>query len=350
MYIGKLEDTFLPDSDFDHTARLASEALAHALRHRSPPLPHAYEIWFAYVAGKDPTLRARIDRELQTTRVIDFDKIEEIYREHFLSERGSSGISRIGEELQAGLGEAISALRNGLGESEEFLGSLRQAEHRIAQVAHRRDAGCAIDELIGLAQAHAQQTALLKAELDSVRAQALELQGALQRMHDTAYIDHLTQIPNRRHMDEVLDHEIAFARASGQPLCLALGDLDLFKVLNDTHGHAVGDVVLKHVAGLIRRNIKGQDTPARFGGEEFAIILPRTSLENALTLMNDIRLQLAELGFKLKRARKEIAPITISFGVTALQPTDTARSLIERVDALLYRAKDGGRNRVEADL
>lgn len=348
--MGKPEDPRLPDGDFDHTARLGSEALAHALRHRSPPLPHAYAVWFAYVAGEDLALRARMDRELRKTRVVDLDKIEEIYREHFLGERVSSGISAIGEELEAGLGDAIAALRKGLGESEEFLGSLHQAEGRIVQVAHRRDARAAVQQLIELARAHAEQTALLKAEFDSVRAQVLELQGALQRMHDTAYLDHLTQIPNRRHLDEVLDYEIAFARASGQPLCLALGDLDHFKALNDTHGHGVGDAVLKHVAGLIRRNIKGQDTPARFGGEEFAVILPRTALADARALMDGIRAQLAEIGFMVKGALETLAPITISFGVTELQPTDTARSLIERADALLYRAKEAGRNRVEADI
>lgn len=339
-----------PECAFDEAVRLAAQALKYARRYRSPPLPRAYEIWFTYVAGKDRALRERIDRELVETQVVDLGKIEQIYQEHFLGRRLASGMTVISDELDAGLSDAIGVLRDGLGASQRFLGSLRQAQRRISGLSRKQEARRAVAELLELASAHATQTESLNGELAKVRGQMLELQAELKRLRDTAYLDHLTQISNRRHMEEVLEREIAQARAAGQPLSFALADLDRFKSLNDSFGHSVGDAVLTHFAGLLKRNLKGQDTPARFGGEEFAVILPRTSLFNAAHLADGIRRQLGETRFVLSRDRTPIGPVTVSFGVTQLLPGDNMATLIRRADALLYRAKKLGRNRIESDL
>lgn len=350
-----MPDTAVPtvqESAFDEATQLAYQALEHARRHRSPPLPQAYEVWFAYVRGEDRELCARIDRELSRTAVVDLEKIDEIYQEHFRDSRLSTGIAEIGDGLDTGLMEAIEALRDGLGSSQRFLGSLKDARDRISQssgLPPRPEATGSVTELIELAQAHAARTESLTGELARVRKQVKELQGELQLLRDTAYLDHLTQIANRRHMEEVMEREIDHARAANESLCFALGDLDHFKALNDTHGHAVGDAALKHVAALIKRNIKGQDTPARFGGEEFAIIFPNTSLINATTVMDNIRQQLCGSNLVLSRGARPIGRISASFGVTRLLPDDTAETLIQRTDGLLYRAKQLGRNRVVMD-
>jgi len=339
-----------PDSEFELAAQLAAKTLEHAHRYRSPLLPHAYEVWFTYVVGTDEKLRERIDRELVEARVVDLDKIEEIYEEHFRGKALSSGMSAIGHELESGLTDAITILRDGLGESRRFLGSLRKAQDRIASLTGRKNTGRAVGELVALAHAHAAHTEALDSELAKVRAQVVELQTELQGMRDTAYLDHLTQIPNRRRMDEVLEAEIALARDSGQSLSFALLDIDHFKRLNDTFGHDVGDAVLKHVAGLLRRNTKGQDTPARYGGEEFAIILPRTSLPDAKLVLEKIRRRLSEINFIRSGNRLPVGQVSVSIGLSELLPGDSAETLIHRADALLYRAKRHGRNRLEAGL
>ena len=172
----------------------------------------------------------------------------------------------------------------------------------------------------------------------------------LRRLRDSAYLDHLTQIANRRHMDEVLEREIRDARRSAQPLCFALGDLDHFKGLNDSWGHQIGDAILKHFAALLQRNVKGQDTPARYGGEEFAVIFPNTALYGAAHVVDRIRQILAETDFIRSSDRNEVRPVTVSFGVTQLRPGDTRESLMRRADLLLYAAKKKGRNRVETDM
>jgi len=340
----------LSDSDFDEAARLAVKAMDHAHRHRSPLRPRAYEVWYTYVAGEDPALRARVDSELIKTDVVDLDIIEQIYEDHFLHKRLSKGMTRIGDELDAGLRDTISVVSDSLGSTQRFLASLKQAQNAISKVSRNHDAKRVVMELLDLGQTHAAQTEVVNAELTKARTQVLEVQRELHRLRDSAYLDHLTQIPNRRHMDEVLEREITLASASGQPLSFALGDLDHFKAVNDTYGHAVGDAVLKHFAALIKNNIKGQDTPARYGGEEFAIILPKTSVFGAGHVTDKIRELLHDADFILSRDRSSIGRISVSFGVTQLRPGDSMAELIRRADGLLYRAKALGRNRVETDM
>ena len=205
-------------------------------------------------------------------------------------------------------------------------------------------------QIAAASKEHAEQTEAVGGELLRARAQVEELKRELDQLRSNAYLDHLTQIANRRHMDEVLEREIAEARRSAAPLCFALGDLDHFKKLNDSWGHQIGDALLKHFAALLQKNVKGQDTPARYGGEEFAIIFPRTALFGAAHVVDRIRQILYETDFIRSSDRREVRPVSVSFGVTQLRPADTQETLVRRADILLYAAKKKGRNRVETDM
>jgi len=307
-------------------------------------------VWYTYVAGNDPALRALVDSELIKADEVGDDAIEQIYEEHFLQKRLSRGMTKIGDGLDAGLRDTLATVREGLGSNQRYLGSLRQAQSKIANVSRNHDAKRMVMELLDLGQAHAVKSEAISAELMKAKTQVMDLQSELHRLRDSAYLDHLTQISNRRHMDEVLEREIALAVANSEPLSFALGDLDHFKGLNDNFGHTVGDAVLKQFAGLIRNNIKGQDTPARFGGEEFAIIFPKTSVFGAGHAAENIRKLLYETEFILSRDRSSIGKVSVSFGVTQLQPGDNMAELVRRADGLLYKAKKLGRNRVKTDM
>jgi diguanylate cyclase (GGDEF)-like protein len=163
-----------------------------------------------------------------------------------------------------------------------------------------------------------------------------ELQAANRRLAHLAAVDPLTGVGNRRLFDQALGVEIARARRYAEPLSLVLADLDHFKRVNDTRGHAAGDEVLREVGRALRECARGADVVARYGGEEFAIILPHTTLEQALRFA--------------ERARRAIgalpAGVTASFGAAQLGPQDDAARLAAAADAALYRAKAEGRDRV----
>ncbi len=140
------------------------------------------------------------------------------------------------------------------------------------------------------------------------------------------------------------------AAAGGEPLCLLMADIDFFKRFNDTHGHPIGDQVLKLVARTLTETLKGRDTPARFGGEEFAVILPQTVLESAVIVAEQIRVRVASRVIKRRDTQQQLGSITLSIGVTQYRPGDTIADLVQRADEALYAAKGAGRNRVHVQV
>ena len=160
------------------------------------------------------------------------------------------------------------------------------------------------------------------------------------RLHDAARTDPLTQLQNRRGFRESLDLEIERARRSGAEMALLVGDLDHFKLVNDSLGHAVGDAALRRVADILRDGHRGIDACARVGGEEFALVLPNTDEPAALHAAERLRAAIAHA------FEDAPMPLTISFGIATF-PTraDTAGALLRASDEALYAAKHSGRNR-----
>lgn len=155
--------------------------------------------------------------------------------------------------------------------------------------------------------------------------------------------DVLTGVGNRRRLEQALPLEIGRARRDGTPLSALMTDIDHFKRVNDTYGHGAGDKVLAGVGQLLKSNTRPTDIVARFGGEEFVVLMPHASLTQAMTRAEQLRVALsAETIAPLP------APITASFGVAELTAEEAGESLLRRVDAALYQAKAGGRNQVVA--
>ena len=161
-----------------------------------------------------------------------------------------------------------------------------------------------------------------------------------------AFEDELTRLPNRRAVLDALDRQLAMARRGRQPLSVLMLDIDHFKRVNDTHGHLVGDEVLREVARRVAARLRGQDVAGRFGGEEFLVILPSTLAEGARQVAESLRLGIAQAPVRTSGGD---VPVTISIGVFGGELVPGARpdDLIQGADAMLYQAKNSGRNRVE---
>ena len=169
-------------------------------------------------------------------------------------------------------------------------------------------------------------------------------------LHETverqAVTDELTGLSNRRRFEEKLEDEVERFRRFGQPVGLVLLDIDDFKRVNDTHGHQQGDVVLREVARVLRETSREVDEPARYGGEELAVVLPGTDLEGAVNLAERVRRGIEELA--VHAATNGALKVTASLGVATLPGAGyDARSLVEAADDALYRAKRMGKNRTE---
>jgi diguanylate cyclase (GGDEF)-like protein len=181
-------------------------------------------------------------------------------------------------------------------------------------------------------------------EIDLIRVYGLDIsqrKRAEQEIYLLATTDSLTGIANRREFFGILENEMGRARRYGAPLSLVMYDLDHFKRVNDTYGHDAGDAVLQIVTGLVKQNIRAVDVAARWGGEEFMVMMPQSALDVARSAAERLRLAIASHSFD------QVGEVTASFGVTAFVPEDDSNSLLKRVDDALYRAKELGRNRVE---
>ncbi|WLD66946.1 MULTISPECIES: diguanylate cyclase [Pseudomonas] len=213
-----------------------------------------------------------------------------------------------------------------------------------------------LEGLLGTMDEHQQQrdqreqelSARLKGLAERVANMEQEAQGYrehLEVQRQKALIDPLTGLPNRAAWSERLDHEVNIWHQRGNSLSLAMLDLDHFKRINDGYGHLAGDKVLKIIANVLRKRLRPGDFIARFGGEEFVLLMPDSSLADALAVGGMLRAAIEACPFHFKG---EPVTITVSMGVAQFQPGERSELALKRADEALYRAKAAGRNQVQA--
>jgi diguanylate cyclase len=184
--------------------------------------------------------------------------------------------------------------------------------------------------------------------LQEATSELEQLRRELDHAKVQATLDALTGIANRRAFDEALAQALQDRDAGSPGPSVLMIDLDHFKQINDRYGHVFGDTVLKSVAQAIRSCVKGRDLVARWGGEEFVVLLPSTPLAGALTLAEQIRATIAAARIRRSNTAESVGSITVSVGVAVWHDGEAAERVVERADLALYRSKSGGRNQVMA--
>ncbi|MGE8001749.1 sensor domain-containing diguanylate cyclase [Lysinibacillus sp. NPDC093190] len=198
------------------------------------------------------------------------------------------------------------------------------------------------DKINIIKKEHQEMQKMLNETLEhKVKERTQELERAKLELETLANTDRLTQIPNRVRLDYVLEEAFEHAQHQEVPFSIILLDIDYFKEVNDEFGHQVGDLVLMNVAEILQNTIREQDTIGRWGGEEFLVICPQTTLNDAVKLSEKLRQQLENHQFPVVQRK------TSSFGVTSYVDGDTRNTLLSRCDKALYQAKERGRNCVE---
>ena len=188
-------------------------------------------------------------------------------------------------------------------------------------------------------------TTRVQSTREHLRRQKAELAQALEQIRQLATHDDLTGLLNRRAMLDRMQLEQHRSLRSGSPLLIAQLDIDHFKAVNDTHGHAAGDLVLQSFADTVRRNVRDTDVLARWGGEEFVLLLCDTPAADAVALMERLRQAVQAMQVPVAQGGQPIT-VTVSIGLARHTPADPLAGTLERADRALYAAKAGGRNRV----
>jgi len=186
-----------------------------------------------------------------------------------------------------------------------------------------------------------------RGHVESAQEKILKLQEELSQLSEKVSIDQLTGVLNRRGLDEAMVREISRAQRGGFQLSVALLDIDNFKHFNDTYGHHVGDTALQHLAKVIQETVRPTDIAARFGGEEFVILLPDTSLDQAVETISRLQRALTKQFFL---GNNERLLITFSAGVALFKKDEESATVLNRADQAMYLAKKIGKNRVMTEF
>ena len=253
------------------------------------------------------------------------------------------------KEMLATFIERLSAMTQS---SSGYQDKMERYAEQIAQASSLAEITPVLREVVGTTRAMAIDSRLVHDELSELRERTSRKQAEMALMQqelDKASIqarhDPLTGSLNRKGLDEVIEREIARARRSDTPLCVALLDVDNFKQINDRLGHDSGDAALVHLADVVRTVMRPQDMLARYGGEEFVMVLPDTPLSQGVEAMQ--RLQ-RELTTRFFLRNNERILITFSAGVAQITSTESGAEAIQRADQGMYLAKRSGKNRVMA--
>ncbi|MEO0679973.1 MAG: diguanylate cyclase [Pseudomonadota bacterium] len=342
-----------PREDVDETAELARSAVNEAVRRGVPPDPQAFALFFAYVQGR-PDLTEAVDAE--GDGALSLDAVERLHDVHLRGPEMSTQILDLGAQMERELTALTDSMSRRSESDGDFIGTLAKARDGMSLLSRPSSVRKVLRELIETSEVYAEQTELFAAELDVARAQIEDLTNELKTVRESALLDHLTGLGNRRRFDMAMDAFVEGRRDAssdapepGQPggvFSLMIADLDRFKRINDTYGHDVGDSVIRQFAQTVRLTVKGRDVACRFGGEEFAVLLPDTGLLGARHVAERIRQTFAAQSFVIADTRERLGSLSASFGVAEHKPEEPGSALIRRADAALYRAKSNGRNRV----
>ncbi len=271
-----------------------------------------------------------------TERLAELDRdIRETARLQALSEQA-------GREMDSQVREEVDGIERSVADAVDLDALKTAVQSRVILIRNHMDRF--LEESRGVHGEAGEVIERLERQLEEARNEVEHLRREADAARQAAMQDQLTGIPNRLAYDRRLAEELARFKRYGSPFVLMVWDVDRFKAINDTYGHAAGDKVLTVIARRLHDQVRETDLVARYGGEEFVILMPETDSANAEPVADKLRQAIADTEFHFRGTR---VPITASCGLTEAQPGDDAQRLFQRADAALYRAKENGRNRVE---
>jgi diguanylate cyclase len=333
----------------EKTHRFATETLSLLNRHGIPETPPNYEIFFNYVAGTNPDLDNAIDEILRGGGEFTPEQLDSLQLRFLASRAEAETVSRTNLSLQSAIETVMAVMTQMGGDTSRFGETIRVLADQLSARDGEAHVKSVLSKIVGETNAMTARTHQLESSLEAASTEISALRQHLESVRREAITDALTGLGNRKCFNDELRLAIDHSLQDGDPLCVVIGDVDHFKKFNDTWGHQLGDQVLKLVAFYFKANVKGQDTATRYGGEEFAIILPKTRLSNAVLVADHIRRAVCAKKMKKRTTGETIGYVTISMGVAQYRPGEPHADFIARADEALYAAKHNGRNRVVSE-
>jgi diguanylate cyclase len=325
------------------SAELLRLVLPQVARHGGHYYPTTYAVWYEYLAGGNLSLAKDIGHRLEAGETLTQPDIEKLYELHI----DTHNSHRV-EQLQVGLGNLLRKLADLAATSgegaAEYARTLTECESELQKITDVESMGRLVSTLLASTTSVRHSTEALRSELTATRDEMQALRDQMGTLQNEAVTDPLTGLRNRRGFDRSLEELCANTPDALSSSAVMIADIDHFKRVNDSYGHLFGDQVIRTAAQALKSVLKGRDIVARFGGEEFIILLPSTPESGAFALAEQLRATFAKGRIRRANSDEFIDKVTISIGVAVPAPGETIEQAIERADKALYQAKQEGRN------
>jgi diguanylate cyclase len=303
--------------------------------------PLSYTVWYEHVTGMNPALSKELTVLLDDGTTLDDRIIEKLYTKHISEFKADEQQ----EALQILLGKISGFTAETDKQAHQFGDNLQAYGDTLKQNLDADKLDALIQNMAGDTDKMRGSMQGLQSELESSKQQVEKLREELRSARGEALSDPLTGILNRRGFEGAAKVTFDDQLALDKGVCVMMVDIDHFKKINDTYGHLFGDKIIRAIAETLKSKIRGQDSVARLGGEEFAVLLTDTDLAGAHIVAESVR-QSIERG-KIRRldTKEQISGITISIGVTKYSSGKSIVDLLDQADKALYVSKGSGRNR-----
>jgi diguanylate cyclase len=331
--------------DLNSYVRLALPLMS---QHNVPITPRNYTVYYTYVSGADSELRSAFDAIILKGETIDDEKINNLYS-RFCMETDEAGLRNLRNDLHQILTAILREITELTGQTAEYESLVSNSVEKLSECASVQQIRDVVNEIVVETKKIGGFGKTIQHKLRETTYELEAIKKDFEKARDEALVDFLTGVPNRKAFDEKLAVSIDEARSKNNDLSLLVVDIDHFKKFNDTYGHIVGDEVLKTVARKVKEVVRGRDFLARFGGEEFVVILPQTPLSGAKTVAENIRDYFYRTGLKIVSSSKKLGKVTVSIGAAQYKSGEAVEKFIGRSDQALYFAKNAGRNRVATE-
>ncbi|WP_432473925.1 GGDEF domain-containing protein [Amphritea sp. HPY] len=324
-------------------AEFLRQAIPLMVKHCIPPNPLNYSLWYAYVSQALPALNEQMNKALEIYGTCPNIISEQLFRDFLITDEVNNA-EDIQNALLSVMGDLESQASTTAQDTEVYNEVLQDSLAALRDSSDDQSLEMIIQKLAVNTETISESARLFQNKIDEAQAEIKSLKQELEQSRQDATIDPLTGLYNRR----VFDLELGqIANQTPPKVALVMVDIDFFKKFNDTYGHLMGDKVLQYVGKLVKDQCVEPLMPVRFGGEEFAVLLPGKTIAEAVKLAEAIRQKIMAIRIKQKKSGTVISSVTASFGVAVMNADEAIESFIGRADAALYQAKEAGRNNVQ---
>ena len=332
----------LQDESSQQAAEYFRLAVQQVNRCGTPLIPLNYALFYFYVSGRHQLLNEKMDAMLADGAEWYHDDAAKLFL-RYLTPCNDLSMADLQQDLLSVVSGIIESAGNAGQSVDQHSDSLDRKATKLARCQDPKQARQVAIEILDETRSLVKESKALASDMQASVQEVEKLQEELLHARREASVDALTGLQNRRAFDLVLAELVA----KDEPFALIIIDVDNFKETNDQHGHLIGDRVLCHLAKLLSASTRTTDTVTRYGGEEFAILLPKTRLGGAERVAEKLRSALARVTMRRTDTGGSLGKITASFGVAEHLRQESGHETLARADAALYTAKRNGRNRVE---